>query len=227
MIASALVAYSNLLNLRPPFNGPAYVPSNVTFAVALYLVAAGPLDLDPAALGLTSASVVTIVLSVAAGCAVTAPLFLAVATRRALARLADNRVKDLWRGALVYQMIIRVPFGTALLEELAFRGVLLATWRDLGTTAAVAASSAAFGLWHVSPTINLVRANRPGASKQSTTRTVVVGVVVTAVAGAALGALRVRTGSLYVPLALHATVNSMATFAAALAHRRLRDGGSA
>ncbi|HEY7875315.1 MAG TPA: type II CAAX endopeptidase family protein [Actinomycetota bacterium] len=219
-IAAALVAYSNLLNLWPPFNGPAYVPFNVTFAAALYLIAVGPLELGTEDLGLTHGGALEIALAVAAGCVITAPLFVAFATGRGRSRVADDRVKDLWGGALVYQTLVRVPLGTALLEELAFRGVLLASWRDLGTTPAVLLSSAVFGLWHISPTINLVRANRPGASTAGTARTAGFAVGVTTVAGTALAGLRLWTGSLYVPFAIHATVNSLATLAAALAHRR-------
>jgi hypothetical protein len=139
-IAALLVAYSNTLNLWPPFNGPAYVPLNVTVASLLYLSALGPLGLDPAALGLADPEADEIVAALGAGAALTAPLFIALAVRRRVDMIADERVKGLWGGKLAYQALVRVPLGTALLEELAFRGVLLAAWLDLGDASAVRCS---------------------------------------------------------------------------------------
>jgi uncharacterized protein len=220
-IAALLVAYSNTLNLWPPFNGPAYVPFNLTATVVLYLVAVGPLGLERSDLGLTGASAPEIGVAAAAALVITLPMFVAIWRGRALSLLADNRVKGLWGPSLAYQTVVRVPFGTAVLEELAFRGVLLAAWGDLGTLDAVVASSVVFGLWHISPTINLVRANHPGAPVVRTMRTVTVAVLITFVAGAGLAALRLWTGTLLVPLMLHAGVNSLATLAGALAHRQL------
>jgi membrane protease YdiL (CAAX protease family) len=219
-LAALLVAYSNTLNLWPPFNGPAYVPLNVALAAVLFAVALGPLDLDAGALGLADPEPFEILAAMAAGMLICVPLFVAVARRRGLSVVADERVKGLWGASLLYQALVRVPLGTALVEELAFRGVLLAVWRDLGDVTAVVGSSVAFGLWHVSPTINLLRANRPNASSRRLITTVLGAVLVTTLAGIALALLRLETNSLHVPLAVHATVNSLATVAGAVAHRR-------
>ena len=219
-LAAFLLAYSNLLNLWPPFNGAFYVPFNITTAGLLCLVALGPLELTRSQLGLADASLAEILVTAAGGILVTVPLFVAVRAGKGLSFLADERVRGLWGRSLLYQALIRVPFGTALLEELAFRGVLLASWRHLGTCVAVIASSVVFGLWHISPTLNLVRANHPDATGRRTLVTVSGAIVITALAGAGLGVLRVWTGSLFVPLTLHAAVNSFATVAGALAHRR-------
>lgn len=69
----------------------------------------------------------------------------------------DERMGTLGLGGLLWVMLIRVPLGTVLLEELAFRGVLPALfgggeeWR----WGPVLASSALFGLWHVLPSLAL------------------------------------------------------------------------
>jgi membrane protease YdiL (CAAX protease family) len=53
-------------------------------------------------------------------------------------------------GELAYFVLFRQPVGTALFEELAFRGVLYAAWlRAGGDRLAVVASSAVFAAWHV------------------------------------------------------------------------------
>jgi membrane protease YdiL (CAAX protease family) len=146
---------------------------------------------------------------------------IAARTRRGARLLADARVRHLRGGELAYQALVRVPLGTALLEELAFRGVLFAAWRAEGTGVAAVVSCAVFGLWHVAPAATMVRVNAPAARPSSIAGAVAGTVIVTAAAGAALLWLRVETGSLAAPFAAHAAVNSLATVAGATAGRRL------
>lgn len=62
-------------------------------------------------------------------------------------------------GDLLWQVLVRIPLGTVLLEEVAFRGVLPALfgggrqWR----WKAVLGAAALFGLWHVYPALALER----------------------------------------------------------------------
>jgi membrane protease YdiL (CAAX protease family) len=189
-------------------------------SAGLYLLASGPLELDAGSLGLTHLAEGEVAAAVGAGAALTLPLFVALLHGRASSALADERVRGLWGGRLVYQALVRVPLGTAVLEELAFRGVLLALWADMGDVHAVVASSVAFGLWHISPTITLVRANHPDAARRRTVTTVIGAVAIATGAGIVLAGLMLASDSLYVPFALHATVNSLATIAGAVAHRR-------
>jgi membrane protease YdiL (CAAX protease family) len=141
-------------------------------------------------------------------------------------RIADRRVAGLSGGALTYQVLGRVPVGTAATEEFAFRGVLFAVWLQHGLVRALIASSVALGLWHISPTINMVRANRPEAGAGHIAGAVAVAVVATAAAGALLVWLRHVTGSLVAPWAIHATLNSTATLVATRAHRTLEAGNN-
>jgi uncharacterized protein len=111
---------------------------------------------------------------------------------------------------------VRVPLGTALLEEVAFRGVLLGLLATLlGTRRAVVLSSLLFGLWHVRPAWGMAVAN--GAGLGVGLASVAGSVVVTAIAGLAFCWLRLRTGHLAAPLVTHAGMNALATFAAHLA----------
>ena len=115
---------------------------------------------------------------------------------------------------------MRVPLGTALLEEIAFRGVLFALVASAGTPAAAMASSVAFGLWHIMPSLNMLAANRPDAPRRTQITFAAGTVMVTTLAGLGFVLLRVETGNLGAPLALHATLNSLATLAASRAGRR-------
>lgn len=223
LIALALIAYNNLINLWPPFGeGRLYVPINLSLAAGLLAIAVGPMDLTPAALGLGGSHGDSLMWGAFLGALVGLSLFAAAAWRRTRALVADQRLADARLAELGYRVLIRIPLGTALVEELAFRGVLLAAWSGLGTSAAVW-SSVAFGLWHVTPSIKMLRANRPPrAQGSSALAAVVVTVGLTTGAGLLLAYLRVRTNGLAAPFAAHATVNGLSVLAAAFAHRARR-----
>ena len=77
--------------------------------------------------------------------------------------LADQRITGLTWPEVAYQVTVRIPAGTVLWEEVAFRGVLQATLRRvLPRPAALAVTSGVFGLWHVRPTVEALRINQCG-----------------------------------------------------------------
>jgi membrane protease YdiL (CAAX protease family) len=127
----------------------------------------------------------------------------------------DDRVADLSAGEVVLRALIRVPLGTVLLEEVAFRGVLLAMlWRRLGIGRAVVISSLVFGLWHILPSLGITEANEAlGAAVGSGTSAqalgVIFAVVTTTVAGLVFCELRRRFDHLIVPMALHWATNGL------------------
>ena len=115
-------------------------------------------------------------------------------------------------------MTVRIPAGTVLWEEVAFRGVLQAALRRiLPQPAAMAVTSGVFGLWHVRPTVEALRVNELAASRRAA-----AGQVAAAVAGTAaallLSWLRERSGSLAAPVLLHLSANCGAALAARYAH---------
>ena len=68
------------------------------------------------------------------------------------------------RTALLAALVV-VPLGTVLLEEVAFRGVLLGLVnRYRGGRWASVSSSTLFGFWHVLPSLRLTRANAAAAA---------------------------------------------------------------
>lgn len=129
--------------------------------------------------------------------------------------LEDERVGDIGFGLLAYRTLVRIPLGTVLLEEFAFRGVLFGAWqRSAGRPAAIAGSSAIFGLWHVRPAAELIEINSVEASATAATLLIVGAVVFTGLAGVFFCWLRIRSGSLLAPIVAHTIVNSAATVAA-------------
>lgn len=218
-LSGALVVYNSALNVRPP---PTRVYVAVNLAATGGLLALGrarglswtELGLDAASVGpgLRQGGLVAAVTGTALAAAVAAP-----ATRRLL---LDRRVAGIGVPELLSRMLLRVPLGTVPLEEVAFRGVLLAAWARRGSRpAAVAGSSTVFGLWHVAPTLQLLRLNAPGARAGQRLLGVAAGTAATGLAGVGLCALRQRGGGLVGTGVAHAAVNALSTAASFAAHR--------
>ncbi len=215
-----LAAWNNVLVTRLPGYPGSYVAGNVA-AAALLLVSARTAGLSWDELGLARRRAAAgarwgmgCLALVAAAYLVT----LAVPAGRPL--LTDARVAGLDGGELAYQVLVRIPLGTVLWEEVAFRGVLLAVLtRVLSRRAAVGVSAVVFGVWHVRPTLSALAANGLGDGAVLTGLAVLLGCVATAAAGVVLAWLRLRTGSLLAPALLHLATNSLGAVAAAAAVR--------
>jgi uncharacterized protein len=133
---------------------------------------------------------------------------------------ADTRATSLSGAALLSHLLVRIPLGTALLEEVAFRGVVYAmVERRRGVRAAVVGSSLLFGLWHVLPSLGLRRANAAVADVfgSGTAGAVVAAVAATTLAGVVFCELRRRSGGLLAPFALHWALNALGLLVAWLA----------
>ncbi len=129
--------------------------------------------------------------------------------------LADERAAAT-DGSLLSATLVRIPIGTAIFEEVAFRGVLLAlALRILPPLRAVGATSVVFGLWHIAPTIVTLRINEVEVASLAGTGALAGAVLVTAVAGAGFCWLRLRSGSLVAPILAHWATNSFGLLAAA------------
>jgi membrane protease YdiL (CAAX protease family) len=120
-------------------------------------------------------------------------------------------------------VLVVIPLGTVLPEELAFRGLLLSLLgREYGMLAGTLLSSGLFGLWHVLASLGGGAANAAitgvvGGGAPGTAARVVVTVVFTSLAGVALCWLRLRSGSLIAPALAHWTVNALGVIVIALA----------
>ncbi|WP_222269353.1 CPBP family intramembrane glutamic endopeptidase [Modestobacter marinus] len=134
--------------------------------------------------------------------------------------LTDARAADLNAGDVAVEVLVRIPLGTVLWEEVAFRGVLLAALaRVLPVRRAVATAAILFGVWHIRPTLSGLAANDLVDAAWLRTLAVFGVCAFTAAAGALLCWLRLRSGSLLAPALLHLATNTLGTVAAAAAHR--------
>ncbi|MGH2399856.1 MAG: CPBP family intramembrane glutamic endopeptidase [bacterium] len=223
-LSAVVVAYNNVINRWPPFHSWPYVPVNLAFAGALTGMVAATIELSGADLGWRAdVGDAVLPLSVVAAFAI---VVFTIAYSRHGHRIADRRVAGMNDVALAWYVLVRIPVGTAVTEELLFRGALFAAWRAAGLENAEAAlvASIAFGLWHISPTILGLRINDPAASRGKVRAAVAGAVVFTTLAGLVLTWLRIEGGSLLGPIVLHAGINSMGALAAVVAGRRSRFG---
>lgn len=127
--------------------------------------------------------------------------------------LSDPRLASLGRREAFGQIFVRIPVFTALIEEAFFRGVLHAALMALyPTEVAIWMGAGLFGLWHIGPGVDQARAGAKSL-RASAVHTAVTVVAMT-VAGAFLVWLRIKTGSIWAPVAVHAVANiTMALFA--------------
>lgn len=143
-------------------------------------------------------------------------LYLVAAALPGTRGLFDDARVDGDVGRMLYEVFIRIPFGTVLLEEVAFRGVLPAVFaRHMSTLRAVLMSSVLFGLWHVLPSLSLNEVNPVlggilGDGIAAKVGGVVFAVVGTFFVGLWLSFLRYRSGSLLAPILAHIGSNSVA-----------------
>jgi membrane protease YdiL (CAAX protease family) len=212
VLVGALAAWNVLINVMVP--SPAYVPANLAAALLLLFVSQrwglGPRQLElpgpnPASgigFGLGGSAIAVGAITVAVSWDWTQRFF------------EDATVVDLAAIGLAYQIIVRIPFGTAFLEEVAFRGVLFSQWRrTTSLRSATVGTSVLFGFWHVLPTLGRLDLNPAGGYAVTGIATVGIvagAVVATAAAGVGFVWLRLRSGSLLAPIVAHALINSSA-----------------
>lgn len=115
---------------------------------------------------------------------------------------------------IAFEAGIRIPFSTALIEEVLFRGVLLGLLLSHhSSTVALLYASIVFGLWHIFPTIATLEQNdatvKAIANKKHRKYAGVAGTVfITGVAGLLFGYLRILANSIIAPWLVHWTINA-------------------
>ena len=196
----------------------AYVPWNASVAVLLIVLARRVDHLLRIDLGIANVRH-GLKIGAALMASVAVVYLIAWAVSRGL--FQDRRVGSRSTASMLYEVFIRIPFGTVLLEEVAFRGVLLGQLGSrLHWRVGLLVSSLLFGLWHVLPAWAINTVNPVLRSSGVSRPLAILGAVVgTAVAGLFMGWVRIRARSLLAPVMLHIATNS---FAFAIAWLSLR-----
>lgn len=133
--------------------------------------------------------------------------------------MADPRLSTLNGKQAAGHIFVRIPLLTALVEEAFFRGVLHAALIALyPTPVAIWLGAGLFGLWHIGPGLDQAEASDK-TTKARTAHTIAT-VLATTVAGVFLVWLRIETGSIWAPVAVHAIVNMTMALFSRLASQR-------
>lgn len=222
-ILAAIGTYNLVQNLLLPVR--AYVPANLAASLGLvgmarrYGCSWDDLGLKPAAardgfrLGLAGVAASVIV---AVG---------ASANRTTRKYLLDERAARQRHGDIAHRVLVRLPIGTALFEEVAFRGVVEAMWRRSGENPRRSAVVAAvgFGMWHLIPATQALTGNPLGprfTSSMSRAGVILAGALLTTFSSLGFSWMRDRSGSLIAPWMTHAAINSAGYLAGVVAWRR-------
>jgi membrane protease YdiL (CAAX protease family) len=212
IVLGLLAVWNVLINLVVP--APLYVPANLAMTATL-LSLGRRWGFDRGDVGLAGSGVrpgIRLGLVVATSIAIASIGLVSWEWSRRF--FEDGTLVDLAVVGMLYQVVIRIPLGTALFEEVAFRGVLFATLARGGSTpTAAVVSSVAFGFWHVLPTLGRLDLNPAGGyavNGLAEVGLVALFVVVTAAAGLGFVWLRRRSGSLLAPIVAHAGINCSA-----------------
>jgi membrane protease YdiL (CAAX protease family) len=135
----------------------------------------------------------------------------------------DERVLDVSTGDALFRGLVEIPIGTAVYEEVVFRGVVLGlALRRFPPLPATLLTSALFGLWHVLPALR-DREHNPATRHQHPATVTVATVLNTAAVGNLLSWQRLRTNSVVAPILTHAASNSLAFLVATALSRRPPD----
>ncbi|MBB3083877.1 CPBP family intramembrane glutamic endopeptidase [Geodermatophilus sabuli] len=215
-----LGAWNIVVVPRFPARPGAYVAANGA-ATAVLLAAARAAGLAWADLGLDRRRLAAGAREGGVCAAVVASGYaVALAVPGARPLLADARVAGLDGRGIAGQVLVRVPLGTVLWEEVAFRGALPAVLaRLVSPRRAAGASAALFGIWHVRPTLDALAVNGLATRPRERVAAVLLACLSTAAAGLLFAQLRRHSGSLLAPALLHLAANSLGILAAAAAHR--------
>lgn len=167
-------------------------------------------------------------IGVAAGAATVITSLVGLSRPQTRAMLVDERTVTGSGKETLRRLLVRFPLGTALFEEIAFRGVLPALLRRRHRPLVTELMSASvFGLWHLIPTGRAVSVNHgAGAMEMRHRAGIVLGSpILTGVGGLGFGLLRKLTGNLLAPWLAHSAFNGI-TFLAGVVAVRLRSAST-
>jgi len=123
-----------------------------------------------------------------------------------------GEINDLSGSDMAFRLAFRIPVGTALFEEVAFRGLLYASWlraTDLRRT--VLGTGVVFALWHVVITFKSVMESEVVEAAPLIALGYLASLLGLFVGGAAFALLRWRTGGVAAPFFFHWIVVALMT----------------
>lgn len=212
----ALLLFANVI-VNEVLSPPWYVPFNLTvLGLALLLARGGGTTWD--AMGMSAdrlrrgAAVGSLI-----GIVIVELFLAAVMFPAAREAFRDDRIIEGSIGLSLYHALFRVPIGTAVYEEVLFRGIVFGMLaRRTSPLAAALWSSVLFGLWHALPAFDAVEANPIGDAFGGAWESVAAAIVSTFLASMVFVWIRLYSGSIVAPIIMHIATNSTAILVSAV-----------
>jgi membrane protease YdiL (CAAX protease family) len=193
-----------------PGGSLAHVVTGVTL-VALSLAIARRGGLDLAAIGLRPTGWLrgtAIGVATGAAIALAGVLALQLASIIVGGPVVYDPLRDVTEAELLRHILLFLPLGAVLPEEIAFRGTLVGLLRGRGARAALLGSAAAFALWHAAVAIVTVGETTVAAPSQWFLPAIIGALAVVFAGGLVLAWLRLWTDTLATTIAAHWVFNA-------------------
>jgi membrane protease YdiL (CAAX protease family) len=217
LVSVLLLLYGNLTSLSESERREGFLLYGNLALLALLLLWARWAGFSLAELGLAGAHARASALrGIVLGLALAVPpvAFIALAPFVTGEPVQAGEINDLSGSEMALRLAFRVPVGTALFEEVAFRGVLYASWlraTDLRRT--VLGTGVVFALWHVVITFKSVAESEVVEGAPLIALGYLGSLLGLFVGGAAFALLRWRTGGVAGPFFFHWIVVALMTLA--------------
>jgi len=217
LLSISLLGYNITLSSLPQHRyGQVYVPANIVVAALLVGWFIHFHSLSPSALGIRFDNLLpSFYWGVTFGLLIGILIFVSVLKISSNFQPASNLSTFANQGSTkFFPILVGIPAGTVLLEEIAFRGVMFALLMTQGfsTNQALILSSLAFGVWHIGLVVRSRKVHSivswPGFTCG------ILMLVVGFIGGIIYGALRIQTGNIVGCLIAHWIANSFSIVAA-------------
>jgi membrane protease YdiL (CAAX protease family) len=217
LLSLLLLLYGNLTSLAEPERREEFLLYSNLGLLSLLLLWARWVGFSLSDLGLAGAQVrIGALWGIAFGVVLALPpvAFIALTPFVTGEPVQAGEINDLSSPAMAFRLAFRVPVGTALFEEVAFRGILYACWlraSDLRRT--VLATGVVFAFWHTVITFRSVTNAEVVESVPLIALGYLAALLGLFVGGAAFALLRWRAGGVAGPFFVHWIIVAFMTLA--------------
>lgn len=208
-----LLVYNNVVNLLPSeLHARIYVWLNFGILLLVWFWAKKRLKLQVRDIGFTTRMLGR---SILCGLGLTALIIIpALALRQLLPSLGISetfvRLEGFSRAELWWRVLVRIPIGTGLFEEVLFRGIFYGYLvRHYSPSRALFQSSLFFAFWHIMPALKVILVDFRITAPLPLLGLWLIGLAGAFMAGMVFAWLRMRTESIVACLIAHILINDI------------------
>jgi len=213
-LSLCLIAYNVMLNLlHARVQSFAYVPLNLLVTALLLVWAHRAVGLSIEQIGLGDQSMLSSALwGILTGILIGGLIFTLITIYKPRFPLEiTQNLQFFGMLSLLYRITIYIPLGTVLLEEIAFRGILLQLFSQISVAnQAIILQSAVFTFWHIGLLLRVPLVVKLALTEKLAFVSIAIAIFIS---GGLFGFLRIHTSSLVGPMLAHWLVNAITTIA--------------